>query len=80
MANDMLLAQMAGMGLLEWAVLIFLSVPPLFIIFSKRVTGRRKMLWFILTSLFSWLAYVPFLIMTRKADTPPPQRPERSDA
>lgn len=80
MANDMLMAQVAAMGWLEWALLIFLSLPPLLIIFSKRVAGGRKTLWFILTSLFSWLAYVPFLIMTRKAEMPAGTTSERSDA
>lgn len=66
MPNDMLMAQLAAMGWLDWTVLIVLSLPPLFIIWSKRVHGGRKWLWFVLTSLFSWLAYVPFLVMTRE--------------
>ncbi len=77
MPNDMLMAQITSLGALDWAFLIFLSVPPLFIIGSKRVHGGKKWLWFVLTSVFSWLAYVPFLVMTREkkggpGEAPPP--------
>ena len=47
-------------------VMIVLSLPPVFVLFSKRATGSTKVLWFILTSIFSWLAYAPFLYITRK--------------
>ncbi len=47
-------------------VMIVLSLPPVFVLFSKRATGGTKVLWFILTSIFSWLAYAPFLYLTRK--------------
>lgn len=47
-------------------VMIVLSLPPVFVLFSKRVSGNAKVLWFILTSIFSWLAYAPFLYITRK--------------
>ena len=47
-------------------VMIVLSLPPVFVLFSKRATGSTKVLWFILTSIFSWLAYAPFLYLTRK--------------
>jgi hypothetical protein len=66
MSPDMLMTQAASMGLLEWVFLIVLSVPPLFVIWSKRVSGGRKVFWFVLTSLFSWLAYVLFIIVTKK--------------
>jgi hypothetical protein len=65
MSPDMLMNQVVGMGLLEWIFLIVLSVPPLFVIWSKRVSGGRKVLWVVLTSLFSWLAYGVFLVVTR---------------
>jgi uncharacterized RDD family membrane protein YckC len=70
MSPDSLMAQAASMGLLEWVFLIVLSLPPLFVIWSKRVSGGRKVFWFIMTSLFSWLAYVPFLVMNRKDSSP----------
>lgn len=66
MSPDMLMTQVTSMGLLEWIFLIVLSLPPLFVIWSKRVSGGRKVFWFVLTSLFSWLAYVPFIIVTKK--------------
>ncbi|HEX8962899.1 MAG TPA: hypothetical protein VF801_07830 [Rhodocyclaceae bacterium] len=69
MSPDMLMAQAMSMGLLEWIFLIVLSLPPLFVIWSKRVSGGRKVLWFVLTSLFSWLAYALFILMTRKRDS-----------
>ncbi|MDD5250790.1 MAG: hypothetical protein PHY45_17570 [Rhodocyclaceae bacterium] len=68
---------MASMGLKDWAFLIFLSLPPLFVLGSRRVQGSRKFLWFVVASLFSWLAYGVFLLMTRAnngaaaGDTPP---------
>lgn len=62
-------------GAWDVIILIVLSLPPLFVLFSKRVSGRSRFWWFILTSLFSWLAYVPFLLMTPKpkegGDAPP---------
>jgi hypothetical protein len=52
-------------GFWDIVVLIVLSLPPLFVLFSKRVSGRSRFWWFILTSVFSWLAYIPFLLMNR---------------
>lgn len=46
--------------------LIVLSLPPVFILFSRRVTGRAKFWWFILTSIFSWLAYAAYLYVVAK--------------
>jgi hypothetical protein len=64
-------AALVMMGLPEltvWSLIamIVLSLPPVFVLFSKRASGGMKLLWFILTSIFSWLAYVPFLMLTRK--------------
>jgi hypothetical protein len=67
MANDELMMRLASMGWLEIGFLVVLSLPPLFVLASKRVKGGRKLLWFVLTSVFSWLAYVPFVFMTRAA-------------
>lgn len=68
--NDInaILAMMGGAEVGVWSMiaLIVLSVPPVFVLFSKRVSGGTKVLWFILTSIFSWLAYVAFLYITRK--------------
>jgi len=68
--ND-LNAMLATMGLPElgvWSLImtIVLSVPPVLVLLSKRATGGSKVLWFILTSIFSWLAYAGFLYVTRK--------------
>jgi len=65
MPTDMLTTMLATMTWVDWALMIVLSLPPLLVIYSKRVHGGRKFLWFVLTSLFSWLAYVPFLMSTR---------------
>lgn len=46
--------------------LVVLSLPPVFILFSRQVTGRAKFWWFILTSIFSWLAYAAFLYAVAK--------------
>ena len=54
-------------------VTIVLCLPPVFVLFSKRVSGGTKVLWFILTSIFSWLAYAPFLVLTRKKGNADPQ-------
>lgn len=68
MSPEMLMSTVAAMGALEWLVLIVLSVPPLFVIWSGRVHGGRKLLWVLLTGIFSWIAYVAFLIVTRRSD------------
>lgn len=65
MTPDMLMTQIASLDVTDWSFLIMLSLPPLFVIWSKRVHGSRKVFWFVLTSLFSWLAYVAFIIATR---------------
>lgn len=52
-------------------LLIVLSLPPVFILFSRRVKGGNKLLWFILTSAFSWLAYVVYLIVVPKEPRSP---------
>jgi len=66
---DQVAAMLAGdikIGVWHIIVLIVLSLPPLFVLFSKRVSGRSRFWWFMLTSLFSWLAYIPFLLIYRK--------------
>ena len=65
---DLVLAMMADPQVRTWILIatIVLSLPPVFVLFSKRVSGGTKVLWFILASTFSWLAYVPFLYITRK--------------
>lgn len=65
MANDELMTQLASLGWMEIALLIVLSLPPLFVLTSKRVAGGRKVFWFVMTSVFSWLAYVAFVLMTK---------------
>lgn len=70
MPNDELMMQIASIGWMEITLLIVLSLPPLFVLASKRVHGGRKILWFVLTSVFSWLAYVPFVLMTKAPDQP----------
>jgi len=70
MSPDMLMTQVSSMGLGEWLFLIVLSLPPLFVIWSKRVHGGKKVLWVVLTGLFSWLAYVAFVIATRDPKDP----------
>lgn len=65
MADDELMRQLAALGWMEIALLVALSLPPLFVLMSKRVAGSRKFWWFVLTSVFSWLAYLPFVVMTK---------------
>lgn len=65
MGNDELMTLLASLGAMDIALLVVLSLPPLFVLMSKRVAGGRKVLWFVLTSIFSWLAYVPFVVMTK---------------
>lgn len=75
--NDInaILAMMGGTQVGIWSLIamIVLSVPPVFVLFSKRVSGGTKVMWFILTSIFSWLAYAVFLILTRKKGDADPQ-------
>ena len=46
-------------------VSIFASLPSILVLFSKRVSGGAKLLWVLLTGTFSWLAYIPFLLLFR---------------
>ncbi len=65
---DEISALLAGVkiGFGDIVFLIVLSLPPVFILFSRRVTGRAKFWWFILTSIFSWLAYAAYLYAVAK--------------
>lgn len=60
-------------------VTIVLCLPMVFVLRSRRVSGRTKVMWFILTSIFSWLAYPPFLVLTRKKGNTDPQSGRASD-
>ena len=63
---EMLMSQlMSSMGWGSVALMIFSSLPPIFILYSKKVSGNNKGLWFVLTAIFSWLAYLPFLWIHR---------------
>lgn len=72
MANDELLAQIAALGaagiLILVALLIVLVLPVFMVMFSKRVHGGKKLFWVLMMGTFSWLAYPPYLIVTRKAE------------
>lgn len=50
-----------GMGIL---LLVLFALPAFFVLYSKRVEGRAMLLWFAVTLLLSWPAYVVFLIVT----------------
>jgi hypothetical protein len=50
-----------GMGLL---LLVLFALPAFFVLYSKRVEGREMMLWFAVTLLLSWPAYLVFLAVT----------------
>jgi len=60
-------------------VTIVLCLPVVFVLRSKRVSGSTKVMWFILTSIFSWLAYPAFLAATRKKGNADPQGGKASD-
>jgi phosphotransferase system glucose/maltose/N-acetylglucosamine-specific IIC component len=81
--NDInaILAMLGGAEVGVWSliVMIVLSLPPVFVLFSKRVSGSTKILWFILTSIFSWLAYAVFLYLTRKKVSGDSQAGKASD-
>jgi hypothetical protein len=47
-------------------VLIVLAVPPFWVLFTKRTSGGVKAFWFIVTGIFSWLAWPFYLVATRK--------------
>lgn len=60
-----------GMGMVGyiWVLLLMvaLSIPPILVLISKRSHGVMKFFWFVLTSVFSWLGYVAFLLFTKPA-------------
>ena len=69
MSPDEMRARILNMGTagVVWMIIftIILSLPPVLVLLSKRSSGGAKFGWFMLTSLFSWLAYVLFLVFTR---------------
>ena len=69
MSPEAMVELMLGMGTvgIVWMLLVTLalSVPPILVLISKRSRGGAKFFWFIVTSLFSWLGYVVFLIFTK---------------
>ena len=68
---EAMLDLMLGMGMVGiiWMLLVTLalSVPPILVLISIRSRGSAKFGWFVVTSLFSWLGYVAFLIFTKPA-------------
>ncbi|MFK8081811.1 MAG: hypothetical protein AB8B97_16110 [Granulosicoccus sp.] len=50
-------------------MLLFVAIgfvaPLVLVLLSKRTHGVAKVVWFIATILFSWLAYVALLVSTR---------------
>ncbi len=56
------------LGVWDYVWLIVLSLPPVFVLFSRQVSGRAKFWWFILTSIpfISWVAYAAFLYWIAK--------------
>ena len=58
---------------LSLMLMIVLCLPMVFVLRSRRVSGSTKVMWFILTSIFSWLAYPAFLVLTRKKGNGDPQ-------
>ena len=63
---DMLMSLLqTNLGWGSITLMVIMSLPPLFVLYSKRVSGSQKFLWFLLTSIFSWLAYLPFLFIFR---------------
>lgn len=71
MANDQLVAQIAGMGaggiVLLLVVLAVLVAPVFLVMFSKRIAGGRKFFWVLMMGTFSWLAWPLYVIALRKA-------------
>ena len=69
MSPDALMASLLNMGTgaLIWMIVfaIIVSLPSLLVLMSNRSKGVAKLAWFVLTSLFSWLAYAIFLIVTK---------------
>lgn len=78
MANEELLAQIAAMGgtgiLILVVFLVVLVLPVFVVMFSKRVQGGKKVFWVVMMGTFSWLAYVPYLMMTRRKDAEPAEK------
>ena len=69
MSPDAMMASLLNMGTggLVWMIVlaVIVSLPSLLVLISKRSNGWAKFCWFVLTSLFSWLAYALFLVLTR---------------
>ena len=82
MANEELLAQIGALGGTGILILIVVSVilvwPVFLVLKSKRVYGGKKLFWVLMMGTFSWLAYPPYLIVTRKADQADDQPPGKA--
>lgn len=59
--NELLMAELAKIGMGDWIFMAVLSVPPFLVMFSRRVHGGDKWRWIVFTGLFSWVAYFVFL-------------------
>lgn len=67
--DTLMLRLQTNLGWGSIALMVVMSLPPLFVLYSKRVSGSQKVLWFLLTSILSWLAYLPFLFIFRNEGT-----------
>lgn len=64
-----LLVPPLGAGFAPLLLGLLLCWPMLHVLFSARSVGGAKFAWFVLMLLFSWLAYLPFLIITQSKVT-----------
>jgi hypothetical protein len=58
------------MGLWHYIVLgLFVLLPPLLVLVSKRAAGTEKAIWFLVAAFLSWLGFIAFLIATANRDS-----------
>ena len=47
------------------ALLIIFALPAAFVLYSRKVSGRARIAWFVMTLCLSWPAYAVFVLITR---------------
>jgi len=51
-------------------IVLVTVVPPILVLTSNRVDGGAKFGWFVGAVVFSWIAYIVFMIVTSKEKPP----------
>ncbi len=45
-------------------ILLIVTYPLIMVATTQRISGRKKLVWFVFTLIFSWPVYILFLLVT----------------